>query len=221
MKKAILMFGMACGFFLISCEKYDDLKPASATKTQDAKPIDKGRQDYALNAETSVAEWKGHTPNYYHEGSFSVASKDLEVVNGKVKRGTFIIPIISIKNFNLPDEVKPILLDHLKSADFFNMVLYPEATFTIKKVKDISNPAKGAVAGANTHVTGDFTMVGHTREISFPAKIEFSGSDLTVVAAFQIDRTRWGMNYAADPALGDHQILPQVDLHLKLAGKRQ
>jgi polyisoprenoid-binding protein YceI len=221
MKKTLLMFGMTCGLFLAGCEKYDNVKPASASQAEDARAADKGRQNYALDAENSVAEWKGYTRNYHHDGSFSVASQDLEVVNGKVKGGTFVIPIISIKNFDLPDEVKPILLEHLKSADFFNMVLYPEATFTIKKVKDISNPAKGAVAGANSLVTGDFTMIGQTHEISFPAKIEFSGSDMTVEAAFQIDRTRWGMNYAADPALGDHHILPQVDLHLKLAGKRQ
>lgn len=220
MKKTFLMFGMGCGLFFASCEKYDQVEPVSATNTAD-KVIDKGRQHYALDAETSMAEWKGYTPNYHHVGSFSVASTSLEVVNGKVKGGTFVIPIMSIKNFGLPDEVKPILLGHLKSQDFFDMVQYPEATFAIKKVKALSSPAEGAVAGANSLVTGDFRMIGQTHEISFPAKIVFEGSDMTVEAVFQIDRTRWGMTYAADPALGDHHILPNVDLHLKLTGHRQ
>ena len=58
----------------------------------------------------------------------------MEEVNGKIKEGTFVIPIASIKNFDLPESLKPVLLDHLKSADFFNMVLYPEAGFSLQKM---------------------------------------------------------------------------------------
>ncbi|GAB3166482.1 YceI family protein [Telluribacter humicola] len=179
------------------------------------------KQQYVLNEETSVVEWKGFMPGTFNEGSFSVKSEGLEAEGGKIKGGTFIIPIASIKNFNLPDAVKPQLLDHLKSPDFFNMALHPEATFTITKLTPYNKKDTAAVAGANYLVTGDFTMLGKTNPITFPAKIQLDGQKLVTEAKFKLDRTRWGMNYATDPKAEGHYILPEVAIHLKVAGAMQ
>jgi hypothetical protein len=54
----------------------------------------------------------------------------------------------------------------------------------------------------------------------FPAKIDLQENNLLVDATFKLDRTKWGMNYAADPALENRHIYPEVDIHLKLAGNR-
>jgi polyisoprenoid-binding protein YceI len=175
--------------------------------------------NYVLN-DTSVAEWKGSSPAVFHEGDFAVTSQNLRVVNDKIKSGTFTIPIASIRNFDLPDEVKPILLNHLKSADFFNMALYPNASFTISRVTPYNGKAENAIAGANYTVTGNFTMLNKTNTISFPAKINISNGKLSAEANLTLDRTQWGMTYAADPALGEHHILPEVAIHLKLAGQK-
>ncbi|WP_282597084.1 hypothetical protein [Rufibacter aurantiacus] len=40
-------------------------------------------------------------------------------------------------------------------------------------------------------------------------------------ADFQLGRTKWGMMYAADPALGEHHILPEVDISLTVKGHRR
>jgi polyisoprenoid-binding protein YceI len=176
---------------------------------------------YRIDADSSVVEWRGASPRTAHNGSFAVSSQGLEVVNGQVKGGRFIIPIASIKNFDLPKITKPVLLKHLKSADFFNMALYPEASFTITKVEPLTSTAAGAVAGANTLVTGNFTMLGNTHPISFPAKIDFIANKLAVEASFKIDRTKWGMLHAADPGLKNRHIYPEVDIHLKVRGYKQ
>ena len=175
---------------------------------------------YALDEENSVVVWKGYSPNLYHDGSFSVTSQSIEVVDGKVKSGTFTIPIASIENFDLPAEVKPVLLDHLKSPDFFHMALHPNATFEITEVKPLTSPTAGAVEGANFTVKGNFTMLGQTHPIAFPARIIFENNQLAVEASFKLGRTKWGMNYAADPALGEHHILPNVDIHFDLKAYR-
>jgi polyisoprenoid-binding protein YceI len=65
--------------------------------------------------------------------------------NGHIKDGSFVIPIASIKNFDLPDEVKPQHLQHLESPDFFNMALHPNATFQITKVQPYSKAEDGAI----------------------------------------------------------------------------
>jgi len=179
------------------------------------------KQIYVLNEATSVAEWKGAMPDNANTGSFAVKSKDLEVENGKVSRGSFIIPIASIKNFNLPDAVKPQLLEHLKSADFFNAAVHPEASFKITKVEPYTGSDTTAIAGANFLVTGDFTMIGKTNPVTFPAKIDITGKTLKTEAKFSIDRTKWGMTYATDPKAEGHYIYNDVAIHLKLDGTRE
>ena len=181
------------------------------------EPVDK-KQEYVLNEETSVAEWTGFMPGTFNEGSFAVRSQNLKAEGAKIKSGSFIIPIASIKNFNLPDVVKPQLLDHLKGVDFFNMALYPDAAFTITKVAPYTGKDTSAVAGANYMVTGDFTMIGKTNQISFPAKIDLSNKKIKTEATFKIDRTKWGMNYATDPKAEGHYIFSEVAIHLKLSG---
>ncbi|MFD2514983.1 YceI family protein [Pontibacter locisalis] len=203
MKKTITsIFALAAVLFFTSCEDETQIV----------------RSNYALDEENSVAVWKGYSPVLFHDGSFSVTSQDIKVENGIVTGGTFTIPIASIKNFDLPADIKPVLLNHLKSPDFFNMALYPNATFNITEVKPLASPTAGAVEGANFAVKGDFTMLGQTQSLSFPAKIVLAGGKADIEAAFKLDRTKWGMNYAADPALGDHHVLPEVDIRLDLTG---
>jgi polyisoprenoid-binding protein YceI len=181
------------------------------------------KQQYVLDQNVSVVEWKGAMPGAENVGSFSVRSEDLRVEGGKVKQGTFVIPIASIKNFNLPDQLKPQFIEHLKSPDFFNMALYPEATFTITKVVPYTQKSADTtvVAGANYLVTGNFTMLGKTHPISFPARVTLDGPKLTTEANFKLDRTQWGMNYATDPKAEGHYIYPDVAIHLNVAGTLQ
>lgn len=223
MKNLLLMSMTVCCITFASCEKSEVISGSSEIVAEQGANASENaaRQSFALVAENSQVEWWGSGPGASHHGSFAVTGQDIEVVNGKVKEGSFTIPIASIKNFDLPDHIKPILLDHLKSADFFDMVRYPEASFSFKKMIPLTKAVEGAVEGANTMVSGDFTMLGQTLAISFPARVVMMNELLTIEAKLKIDRTRWGMNYAADPALGDHHIYPEVDLHLKLQAQKQ
>lgn len=176
--------------------------------------------NYALDESKSVIEWFGASPNTSHQGSFAVTSAGIQVENGTIKSGTFTIPIASIKNFDLPKTIKPVLLKHLKSKDFFNMALYPEASFALIQAEPLVQASVGAVAGANVLVTGNFTMLGQTHPITFPARIDMQHDAIAVEAIFKLDRTKWGMTYAADPASKNRHIYPEVDIHLKIAANR-
>ena len=100
------------------------------------------------------------------------------------------------------------------------MALYPNAEFKITKVQPYNKAETGAISGANYLITGDFTMVGQTHPISFPAKINYTTDSVKTEATFKLDRTKWGMNSYTNPDEGLY-IQPNVDMHLKIAAGRK
>ena len=177
---------------------------------------------YQLDEQKSVAQWKGYLrTGYFNEGAITVKSSRLTVDGGEVTGGSFTLPVASIINFNLPvDSIKHQLVHHLQSPDFFNMALHPNITYEIADV--VPYAGSEGVPGATHQVSGQLTMLGKTNPVSFPAKIQVSNGQLSVDATLTVDRTRWGINYAADPALpADQNILPGMDIHLQLVGKQQ
>ena len=174
---------------------------------------------YLVNEASSKVEWKGSAPDHFHLGKFNVKGSVTTKPNGVIKAGEFVIPIASIDNYDLPDPVKHDLLSHLKSPDFFNMALHPNAAFKILQVTPYSGGDSLAVAGANYRVSGNFSMLGETRQFSFPAKVSIMGDSLKTVADFTIDRTNWGMKSYSDPK-GELYILPWVELHLDIRTAR-
>lgn len=82
---------------------------------------------------------------------------------------------------------------HLRTADFFEVEKYPDLTFKSTKVEK---------KGKNWIVTGDFTMKGVTKTISFPFQIagflpggERSGPRMGITAETMINRRDFGVNY--------------------------
>ena len=173
---------------------------------------------YAINSTTSKIEWKGTATDHFHVGSFDLTG-NLTAAGTVVKSGDFTIPISSIANFDLQDPVRQQLLDDLKSANFFNILVHPESKFKITDVEPYAGADTGAVQGANYLVTGDFTMIGETHPLSFPAKITIAGDSLKTEATFKLDRTKWGMNIYTDSTQKLY-IYPNVDITLQIqAGK--
>ena len=178
-----------------------------------------GLVKYEVNSKLSVAEWKGSAPDHFHVGSFAIKGSLSTVSDGSIKEGRFVIPISSIEDFDLPAHIKPELLNHLKSPDFFNMALHPNAEFKITALQPYAGSDENAVAGANQLVSGEMSMVGQTHPISFPAKINYVGDSMKVEASLKIDRTKWGMTKYSNPDSGLY-IIPDADIHLVMqAGK--
>lgn len=172
---------------------------------------------YQLDESVSKAEWKGSAPDHFHTGSFKVTGSMKADDQGKVIEGSFIIPISSIECYDLQDPVKQQLLEHLKTADFFDIALHPDAKFTINKVEELNDDAAGAKA--NYRLTGDFSMIGQTHSVSFPALITMTEDSIVTAADFTIDRTKWGMKSYSDPK-AEMYILPDVQIHLDVRAAR-
>jgi len=100
---------------------------------------------------------------------------------------------------------------HLRSADFFDVEKYPTITFKSTAVKDLGN--------GRLEVTGDFTMHGVTRTISFPITNFGAKAGMkpgTTVAGFgdgalTLNRQDYGVSYGKG-LLGDEvQITLDVE----------
>jgi polyisoprenoid-binding protein YceI len=78
------------------------------------------------------------------------------------------------------------LTGHLKNQDFFHVEEYPTATFVSTKVE---------AAEAGTAITGDLTLHGVTKSISFPAQVEIAEDKVLLKSEFSINRFDFDIKY--------------------------
>jgi polyisoprenoid-binding protein YceI len=96
------------------------------------------------------------------------------------------------------------LTGHLKNADFFNVEKHPTATFQSSAIEQQST---------NWNITGELTMHGVTKQITFPAQIQVSADKVEVDAEFAINRFDFEMKY---PGKADDLIRQEVVLKLDI-----
>jgi polyisoprenoid-binding protein YceI len=107
----------------------------------------------------------------------------------------------------------PKLTEHLKTEDFFHVEKFPKATFTSVSIE------QGAKAeGDWTHtVTGDFTIRGTTKRISFPAKVQVDEAQVTASTEFVINRKDFEVVYPGRP---DDLVQDNVRMNIALTASR-
>ena len=100
------------------------------------------------------------------------------------------------------------LTAHLKNEDFFNVAAFPTATFVSTSVL-----AKPGADGATHEVTGDLTMHGETKRITFPATVSEEAGVVRAKTEFVVDRQDFGIAY---PGMPDDLIQDNVALTIDL-----
>jgi polyisoprenoid-binding protein YceI len=122
-------------------------------------------------------------------------------VNGDPERSTVNVTIDATSLWTPKER----LTGHLKSPDFFDVATYPSATFTSTAI---------ARDGDHYAVTGNLTLHGVTKSITFPATIEVTDSGVHAQAEFAIKRFDFGIAFkgAADDLIRD-DVLVRFDLH--------
>lgn len=156
-------------------------------------PIDLAQSDiHALGAKVTKTETV----------KFSKWSGVVQVADGKVQGLHVDVDVTSL------DAGKPKLNGHLNSPDFFDTAKYPTATFQSKSIEDGSNEA-----GMTHTVTGDLTMRGVTKNITFPMKLEVTDDRVTGASEFAINRQDWNIAYQGAP---DDLVQDKVVLTVKL-----
>ena len=162
---------------------------------------------YGIDSDKSVLEWTGRNINNRHFGRIVISGGEVVIANGRPVSGRFVLDMNSITNLDLQDEGwRGMLLRHLKSEDFFDVELYPTATFELQGTAVIADATPGK---PGMEITGLLTIKDATRLIRFPAVIapQEDGS-IKAQAAFDIDRTDWNVCY------GSGKLYERLGMHL-------
>jgi polyisoprenoid-binding protein YceI len=178
----------------------DATSSTSASADTIPQPSSTGRE-VALSPENTQIRFVGlHTgdePNP-REGTF-------EAFQGKaVIQGTQLASLeVTIDTTTVTTPIDR-LTNHLKSADFFDVNEYPQATFRSTSI------TPDTASGSKVTVTGDLTLHGVTKSISFPATVLTDGG-LNLNAEFSIDRTEFGMTYGEERVVNEVSLTVAVD----------
>jgi len=156
---------------------------ASVAPTTAASPAEAGKE-YVIRSESTIG-FTGSKVTGSHNGGFKNFTGTVRVLDGKVV-GTPVIKIAMASTWADNDRVT----GHLKSADFFDAARYPLATFTVTGIEP---------AGAQQKVSGNMDLHGVSKAISFPASVGISDNEVTIKAAFAINRKQWNINYPGRP----------------------
>src|SRR5689334_17479121 len=166
------------------------------------QPSHAGGQKYLITAQNSKIEFTGSQVVGKHEGSFQKFNGEVDYTGQP--ETSHVNVTIDTSSLNADD---PQLTQHLKTADFFDVAKYPTATFVSTAIKP------GGDKGASHTVTGNLTMHGVTKSVSFPATITATPDAVNVDANFSINRRDFNINYAG-PA--NNLVRDDVVLTLKI-----
>jgi len=200
MRKGIAITILSGLIFLIACHDpaADTSKATTGEAAQVASPAVAQGQKYLITPQNSKIEFIGSKVTGKQNGAFGDFSGQIDYAGSpENSRVSITIKIESITT-DAPDLTK-----HLKTADFFDAAKYPEATFVSAAIKP------GGDKGATHTVTGNLTMHGVTKAITFPATINVTPDAATVESSFSINRKDFGINYAgaADNLIRDDVVL--------------
>lgn len=108
----------------------------------------------------SKVEWNGAAADHYHPGTVALKSGSVTVDNGKITGGKFVFDLTTIKS---TDGTGDRLDGHLKSADFFDVAKFGEATYEVTGVNYTSENV--------AQVSGNLLVKGVSVPVSFPVKV--------------------------------------------------
>jgi len=200
MRKGIAITILSGLIFLIACHDpaADTSKATTGEAAHVASPAVAQGQKYLITPQNSKIEFIGSKVTGKQNGSFGEFSGQIDYAgspeNSRVN--------ITIKTDSITTDAAD-LTKHLKTADFFDVAKFPEATFVSTAIK------AGGEKGATHTVTGNLTLHGVTKAITFPATINVTPDAATVESSFSINRKDFGINYAgaADNLIRDDVVL--------------
>ena len=186
-------------------------QPAAFTSDPNTSAVPDAPKGEALvvTPENSAVEFTGSKVTGSHDGGFKQFTGTIDLVNNKPTDSGVNVDIDTTSVFS--DDEK--LTGHLKSKDFFDVEKFPKASFRSTRIEP--DAAKGADAYT---VTGDFTLHGVTKSISFPATIRVTDEGVDVDSEFAINRKNFDIVYAGK---ADDLIRDDVVIRLKLKTPRK
>jgi polyisoprenoid-binding protein YceI len=202
------LFLFAIGFVVAGCKDPGaevtaaTIESAVAPAARPTSGDDPGRQadaSGAINPSNSKIEFVGAKITASHSGGFTDFAGKVDVAD-PIEKSQIEVAIQTASLY--ADKEK--LTKHLRSPDFFDVGKFPTATFRSTEIKKDGD--------AHT-ISGDLTLHGVTKRISFPATINATSGEINAAAEFSINRQDYGITY---PGMPDDLIRDLVVIKLAL-----
>ena len=216
MKRVILVLAVAASF---SACKQSSQQAGEATEVKAASGE---AVAYAVDNSASSVRWEGaKLTETVHTGGVNLTEGSLSVKDGKLEAGSFTIDMNSITCTDLTDTAYANkLVGHLKSADFFQTDSFPTAKFEITGVAASASPD-------SANVTGNLTLKGTSKSVTFPAKVAVTDSTVDASARITINRNDWGIVWGGSKTeqsvkdyLKNNLIKDDISFDVVLKGKK-
>lgn len=209
------LFSLAITTIIFACNNpTKKTLEASNAQTQSSDTA-KTATVYQIDTLKSTLAWEGAEGLLNivktHNGLLNISEGVLQTSKQQLTGGNFSIPLKTLTVLDIPKE-KPgnaKLVKHLLADDFFDAEKFPNAGFTITNVKTLSKDS--------SLITGNLTLKGLAKSISFTAKITLTDSTLQAsTPKFYFNRKDWGMSYGTEKSLGDELIRPEIGITINL-----
>ena len=145
---------------------------------------------YFIDTEKSNVIWIGRKVSGEHHGVISIKGGYVDIEKKSIVGGEIVIDMKSIEVVDMSDKYNRKLEKHLKNSDFFDVDLFPESTFKIKKNHEL-------ITDENILFEGDLTIKDTTIISSIPSKILLEDNIVKAIGIVDIDRTLYGITYGS------------------------
>ena len=203
--KITMICSLAASLVLLGCSNPADNVPAAAVSSETnttATAAEPGATEkvYAASPGSGSVEFLGSKVTGSHKGGFRNFAGEFRVANGQlIPNGS---KVVIDMNSTWSDSDR--LTGHLKNQDFFDVPRFPTSTFVSTAIESRET---------NSLVTGNLTLHGVTKQISFPAQIQVSDEAVSINANFVLNRFDFDIKYAGK---ADDLIRKEVVLKLNM-----
>jgi len=174
-------------------------------------------QNYLVKVDKSEITWTGKKVAGQHTGNISISEGSFVLKDGLIVSGEFIVDMNSITCTDIEDEgANQSLINHLKSADFFDSEKYPYAKFVIKNSKKKDNNFYEA--------NGSITIKDISKPYNFRFTYRVDDKNFMALSNIIINRADFNVKYNSSSFfknLGDKVIYDNFDLHIKLVAIKE
>ncbi|MFD0941567.1 YceI family protein [Pedobacter boryungensis] len=169
-----------------------------------------------IDTKESVVVWRGamQIGANAHTGYVYFSKGELKVEDNQLIGGTLEVDMNTIED-NKHGKNNG-LINHLKNPDFFDVKNFPTATITITAVEPLHT--------AMMQITGDLTIKGITRPVTFTAQVQIKDGVVNASGKLNIDRTEWGIRYKSGKFLenlADQTISDTLEFDIKVVAKHK
>ena len=203
----LLLFLVGCG-----AKKDTEISSNSLNKISPEQGV------YSVVIDETELSWIGkELSTKIHTGTLNLSNGIIQVDKDKTITGNVTINMSTINVTDLQGRAKEMLEGHLRSADFFEVKNFPDATLSFKSKS--FNKLKNQI-----NFEGELTIKDISNPILFNATLLESSPYLKAKAILSFDRSKYNVRFRSGSFfenLGDKLILDDIDVNITLVTKKE